>query len=160
MRVTLQAAVDAHFLWMLAGDEAASFEGLALPEGGVDGVKVLELLREIAGSHRAVGRCGMWLIVCERQVAGLCGYIEPPREGCVEIGYGVAAAWRRRGVATLAVRELLAQAARDGIGVVLATTTVANRASQIVLERNGFAEVGRRVDEEDGAVKDWKAVLF
>jgi RimJ/RimL family protein N-acetyltransferase len=63
-------------------------------------------------------------------------------------------------VATLAVGELLAQAARDGIGVVLATTTVANRASQIVLERNGFAEVGRRVDEEDGAVKDWKAVLF
>ncbi len=160
MKVTLQAAVDAHFLWMLAGDEAARFEGLALPAGGVDGAPVLELLREIAGSHRAVGRCGMWLIVCERQVAGLCGYIEPPRAGSVEIGYGVAAGCRRRGVATRAVTALLAQAARDGIGVVLATTIVANRASQIVLERNGFKEVGRRVDEEDGHVVDWKAVLF
>ncbi len=160
MRVTLQASGDAHFGWMLAGDEAAVFDGLVLPAGGVDGAPVLELLREIAGSHRAAGRCGMWLIVCERQVAGLCGYIEKPRHGSVEIGYGVAASWRRRGIATRAVTALLAQAARDGIGVVLATTAVANTASQIVLERNGFAEVGRRVDEEDGHVVDWKAVLF
>jgi RimJ/RimL family protein N-acetyltransferase len=158
--VTLQACVDAHFGWMLSGNAAAECDGLALPPGGVDDAPVLELLRGIAGTHRAAGRCGMWLIVCEGQVAGLCGFLEPPREGRVEIGYGVAASWRARGVATQAVAELLAQAAQEGIAVVLATTTVANRASQIVLERNGFAAVGRRVDEEDGDVVDWKILLF
>jgi RimJ/RimL family protein N-acetyltransferase len=37
-----------------------------------------------------------------------------------------------------------------------AETSVKNPSSQRVLERNGFARVGERVDEEDGPVIVWR----
>ena len=43
--------------------------------------------------------------------------------------------------------------------LVNAETSIDNIASQRVLERNGFARVGERVDEEDGPLYCWRKVL-
>ena len=41
----------------------------------------------------------------------------------------------------------------------IAETSVENRASQRVLERNGFVRCGERVDPEDGVLVAWRLRL-
>ena len=53
------------------------------------------------------------------------------------IGYGVRPASRRRGLATFALGEALAEAARRGIDPVLVTCDVDNTASARTIERHG-----------------------
>ena len=61
-----------------------------------------------------------------------------------QLGYRVAERAAGRGVATAAVRDLCALAAsRHGVGTVRAATSLANVASQRVLLKAGFHEVGR-----------------
>ena len=98
---------------------------------------------------------GMWLVVRDGEVAGLCGYLARPKDGTVEIGYGIAASCRRQGLATQAVAALVRQAVLDGIRVVGAATAIDNLGSQRVLERNGFRTHGRRHDPEDGELLEW-----
>lgn len=75
---------------------------------------------------------------------GLCvgsgGFKGPPESGVVEIGYGVAEAWRGHGVATAAVAALVAVAQEEGLDSILAETTIENIASQRVLSKNGFRQ--------------------
>jgi RimJ/RimL family protein N-acetyltransferase len=81
-------------------------------------------------------------------VAG-AGYLGPPEDGTVEIGYSVVAEARGAGLATEIVEALVRRAFESGaVQRVVAETTAANAASQRVLERNGFtpAGVGRDAD--------------
>jgi RimJ/RimL family protein N-acetyltransferase len=149
--VRLLAAADAHFAWMLTGE--GSFDGLRLPAGGVDQPGVLKYLRRLAGA------LGSWLVIEDGEVAGLCGHKHAPTaDGAVEIGYGIAAARRGRGLATRAVAAMLDLAAEDPrIRALTAETAADNIASQRVLEKNGFIRVGTRVDPEDGALILWRS---
>ena len=80
-----------------------------------------------------------------------------PRDGTVEIGYGIVASFAGRGYATRGVTLLLAEAfARPEVCAVTAETSVENPASQRVLEKNGFTRVGRREDAEDGPLICWR----
>lgn len=45
-----------------------------------------------------------------RTLVGWGGFKGPPSDGVVELGYAVAPAWEGRGVATVAVRELVREA--------------------------------------------------
>ncbi len=132
-------ATDADFAWML--DDAPGRPDLALPPGGVDDAGTLAFLRGLRGRLNAAGVSGSWMIVADGEVVGLCGYLRPPADGKVEIGYGVAEAHRRRGHATAAVAAMVAAA------------------SQKALEANGFAQVGRRTDPDDGEVMAWRLTL-
>ncbi|MFI6639566.1 GNAT family N-acetyltransferase [Streptomyces sp. NPDC050504] len=77
-----------------------------------------------------------------RAIGGI-GFHGPPVEGRAEIGYDLAEAARGKGYATEAVRALCAWAfAQEGVRVVFATTDVPNTASQNVLKRAGFRQVG------------------
>ena len=119
------------------------------------------LLRGIAAKQGGF----MWLIVYEGEVCGLCGYMKPPAQSCAEIGYGIAPSRRCRGLARLAVAAMMQDASRHGLTALTAGTSVDNRASQIVLERNGFLRTGVRIDAEDGEMIEWRwenkeAVLF
>lgn len=58
-------------------------------------------------------------------------------ETVLETGYWVARSARGKGVATEAVRLVLAEAARRGAATVRADTTVGNTGSRKALERNG-----------------------
>jgi len=146
----LIAATDAHFVWMLSGE--GTYDGLRLPAGGVDHPAVLKYLRRLAGEF------GSWLVVVDGEAAGLCGHKHAPTAaGTIEIGYGIATAWRGRGLATGAVGAMLGIAAEDmRIRHLTAETAAGNIASQRVLEKNGFVRTGTRVDPEDGALILWR----
>lgn len=65
-----------------------------------------------------------------------------PKDGCVEIGYGLAPSARGAGYAAEAVARLVKLAADHGLSKVVATTTPSNFASRRTLQRAGFRHVG------------------
>jgi RimJ/RimL family protein N-acetyltransferase len=87
-----------------------------------------------------------------RRIIGSAGFHAPPdQDGRVEIGYRVEAEHRRQGVATEVVRALFDWAYREhGVTRFRAATAPDNVASQAVLARFGFREVGVQMDEYDG----------
>jgi RimJ/RimL family protein N-acetyltransferase len=91
------------------------------------------------------------------EIVGLCGFKHPPNpSGKAEIGYSVAASRRGQGIATRAVALMLQQVCDyKGVSTLMVETAEDNRASQLVLERNGFVHTGRRDDTEDGTVICW-----
>jgi RimJ/RimL family protein N-acetyltransferase len=104
----------------------------------------LDALRPVALSGIADGT---FLVEVDGLVVGDCGWFGPPGDdGAVEIGYGLSPAYRRRGIGTEAVRELLAWvSAQPGVTRVTASVEATNIASRRLLERLGFA-----VAEVDG----------
>lgn len=90
------------------------------------------------------------------QVVGTGGFKGSPVDGRVEIGYGVAAELRGRGVVTAAVRALLPVAfSEPGVVDVYAETATDNVSSHRVVEKVGFRHLGRRATEADGIVDQW-----
>ena len=83
---------------------------------------------------------GPFLVVVDGEVIGDCGWYGPPgTDGEVEIGYGLAAPFRGRGLGTAMVKLLAAWArAQPGVRKVVALTDVDNVASRRALERAGF----------------------
>jgi RimJ/RimL family protein N-acetyltransferase len=71
--------------------------------------------------------------------AGFKGF---PRDGSVEVGYGLAPSARGHGYAAEAVTALLAVAVKHGVATVLADSADENVASQRTLVRAGFSLVG------------------
>jgi [ribosomal protein S5]-alanine N-acetyltransferase len=86
-------------------------------------------------------------LVVERatgEVVGGAGFFGPPREGVVEIGYGIVPSRRGRGYATEAVQALLRLAAgQPGVVEVMAHAEADNAASVRVLEKSGLTYQGR-----------------
>jgi RimJ/RimL family protein N-acetyltransferase len=100
-------------------------------------------------------------MVADGEVVGLCSYKVPPNaQRSVEIGYAVAPERRRFGHATRAV-ALLIEAARsdDRVGAITAETALANLPSQRVLIANGFEDVGRGMDDDEGETVVWRLEL-
>lgn len=99
-----------------------------------------------------------------RRVIGSIGFHGPPDEnGRVEVGYRVEPEHRRQGVATEVVQALFDWANREhGVTRFRAATAPDNIASQAVLARFGFRQVGVQMDEIDGLelvfeLNDWAA---
>jgi len=150
---------DAHFLWMLGAGRAPT-PGLDLPQGGIDEAETLDIVRRMTKHLHRAGCFGSWMMVARGEVVGLCGYKQPPKDGVVEIGYGVAATRRCRGHATRAVAAVLDFAKADPtVKSVTAATAVANIASRRALERNGFVQTGTGNDPDDGDLIFWRHEL-
>lgn len=80
------------------------------------------------------------------RIAGECGTKTPPREGIVEIGYGLAAPSRGRGLGGRAVAELVALlSAREDVNAIEAEVHISNLASRGIVERLDFATDGQPV---------------
>lgn len=90
---------------------------------------------------------GLWLILDGRgrNLVGDVGFKgKPDWEGAVEIGYGIVPGYRRRGLATEAIRTLIAWAStRPDVRKVTARCFEVNEASIGVLEKLGFRRCGR-----------------
>jgi RimJ/RimL family protein N-acetyltransferase len=155
---SLVEATDLHFAWML-GDAPAP-QGLTLTPGGIDTPEILKVLRHMTKRVHAAGSRGSWMMVSGNEVVGLCSYKQPPKEGVVEIGYGVTTSRRRLGHATRAVAAMLAYAASDAdVRSVTATIAADNRASSRAVEANGFVQNGTVLDPEDGELLLWRKDL-
>jgi RimJ/RimL family protein N-acetyltransferase len=90
-------------------------------------------------------------------LVGAGSFRSAPRFGEVEIGYGVAASQAGRGLASAGTARMIEEAfGRPEVTAVTAETSVSNRASERVLEKNGFARRGGRVDPEDGPLTLWR----
>jgi [ribosomal protein S5]-alanine N-acetyltransferase len=81
-------------------------------------------------------------LVVERDgsiVVGGVGFFGPPRDGEVEIGYGIVPSRQRRGYATEAVQAMVADVLEvDGVQTVTANVDLDNPASMRVLEKSGL----------------------
>ncbi len=152
----LVVCTDAHFAWMLGGEPPPP--ELRLPPGGIEAAPVIEMLRTLMADIRRTHPVCAWLMIEDDEVVGLCSLTRASdAEGIPHIGYGVAESRRGRGHATRAIRLMVTEVLRDpnvrGIG---AETSVGNIPSQRVLEENGFAKTGTRIDDEDGEVFVWR----
>lgn len=99
-----------------------------------------------------------------RHIVGSVGFHGPPdAAGRLEVGYHVEVPYRRRGVATEAVRAMLDWAFREhGVTRFRAATVPDNVASQGVLAGLGFRRTGVQLDDLDGEelvfeVDGWRA---
>lgn len=94
---------------------------------------------------------GFWAVIDGAVVgSGMCK--SAPKQGQVEIGYGVAPAVEGKGIATELAKKLALFAFELGAESVIAHTLPDGFASQRVLAKAGFVEVGTVVDPEDGLV--------
>jgi len=146
--VTVIAAHDSDFAWF-AGQAPPTRPLRVAPE-----IAPPEVLEVVRGLH------ANWLIVASDKVVGLVGIKSEPTDGEAEIAYGIAPLRQRRGLASAAVRALLALLKRDGeLSAITAECGIDNVGSRRVLEQNGFARVGERIDEEDGPLLIWRRPL-
>lgn len=92
-------------------------------------------------------------------LVGIGGFKGPPTDDVVEIGYAVAPSRQGRGIATAAVQDLLARAAREGVGIVIAFTLAGGNPSTRVLEKAEFVRTTTERDPEVGEVWRWERSL-
>jgi [ribosomal protein S5]-alanine N-acetyltransferase len=84
---------------------------------------------------------------------GACMFKGPPKDGVVEIAYGIDHDQQGKGYATEAAHALVAYAMNSGeVSLVLAHTLPDSTASKRVLAKCGFRHVGEVMDPEDGLV--------
>jgi RimJ/RimL family protein N-acetyltransferase len=153
--VELKAMQDGDFAWLL-GERRAPANPPAICEGGVAPREVVDLIRGVAAKNReALGGDVAWLVVADGEAVGMISFTRPHDGKRPEIGYGIAGSRQNRGHATQAVTALLPIVHARGFDGLTAETGVDNRASQLVLERNGFTRTGERTDPEDGDLYLW-----
>jgi len=146
---------DGDFAWLL-GEGPAAANPPTICDGGVAPVEVVELIRGVAAKNReALGGDVAWLVVADGEAVGMISFTRPQDGKRPEIGYGIADSRQALGHATGAVTALLPILRARGFDGLTAETGVDNRASQIVLERNGFTRTGERTDPEDGDLYLW-----
>jgi ribosomal-protein-alanine N-acetyltransferase len=104
--------------------------------------------RVLAGGPSALGWYNWYAITIgsdgrREALVGGAGYMGPPTDGIVEIGYSVVPEARSRGFATEIVQALALRALSvAGVRKVIAHTLECNTSSQAVLQRCGFIPAG------------------
>jgi putative acetyltransferase len=151
-------AEDGDFATLLRGEAP---HGLKLVDTEIAPPGILQMLRELTKHIRLSFAPSAWLVVKDGELVGLCSLTRVPSDGAIDIGYGIAPSRQGQGYATCAVAAILKWAYADPrVTAITAETSVHNRPSQSVLERNGFLQVGKRVDAEDGDLICWKKLVI
>ena len=117
--------------------------GAAIPEGWPDDelTGLLRLYTEWLRDDPTVLGYGPWIVIApeERAVVGSAGFSGRPKDGEVELGYGIAEPYRNRGYATEAAGALVEWAlAQPGVERVIARSDRDNQPSTRVLEKIGM----------------------
>lgn len=117
--------------------------------------------RRLAQYRDGVDRlwCVPFLVICDEdsRVVAACGFKGAPASRRVEIGYGVAPEYQRRGIALTAVQRVLEVARESGaVDEVVACTAPDNVASMKVLGRAGFVRGAEVIDPCGELVVEWR----
>ena len=139
-------------------DAFARRHALAIEEGACAPTFIYE--RALANMRAAPDWAGVLstrlYVLDGARVVGAGGVKAPPLpDGEVEIGYGIAPAFRGRGLATQGARGLTDEALAQGASRVSAFTTPENTASWRLLRRIGYRRDGETNDPDDGRVWRW-----
>lgn len=122
--------------------------------------EALPLIRAGYEKHPAAQRWGSLFFVepAARVLVGFGGFKGPPSaDGVVELGYAIAPAFQRQGLATDAVAQMVQRAFEDpSVRAVDAQTLGRPNASTRVLEKSGFAKVQELIDPDEGAIWQWR----
>jgi len=150
--------IDLANLRRLAASEPVDFGDIEIPEGAIPPARVASRsLTQLEGGTPALW-CTPFLILSKSRevVLGGCTFKGMPVNGTVEIGYGVAASQRGRGIATAAVAQLLQIATLSGnVQEVVAHIVPDNLASAKVVSRLGFSKGDPLVDPDGETVVRW-----
>jgi|GEM_PF-594075 len=99
----------------------------------------------------------LFFLCSENLIVGSGCFKNSPRDGAVEIGFGVAESHCGRNFATEGVELLVAEGfSKPEVTAITAETAVLNTASQRVLEKAAFHRGGSRFDPEDGPLITWR----
>ena len=141
----------------LDGDEAlAAALGHPVVPGWATFAEALGPSRDALAADPRVATWGARLFLAGEpaELVGWGGFKGPPDGGAVELGYEIAPARRRRGLAAGAVRAMLAEAFADpAVQLVLAHTKPEANVSNHLLERAGFVYEGVG---DDGSEIAWR----
>lgn len=141
-------------------DQFATLIGSPVPDGWPEFPEGLEYTAATFREHPEQAGWWMHLFFDEDRLVGSGGFVGPPDDGVVEIGYEIAPECRGRGYATAAARAMIAKASADPcVHTVIAHTLADENPSTGVLRKVGFGFVGEVPDEEQGAVWRWQFVV-
>ncbi|MEO3759044.1 GNAT family N-acetyltransferase [Mycobacterium sp. B14F4] len=102
----------------------------------------------------------MHFFLAEDRLVGSGGFVGPPRDGVVEIGYELAQEFRGCGLGIAAARALIEKARATGtVTTVIANTLADDNPSTGVLRRLGFTRTLELVDPEDGPIWRWELAV-
>jgi RimJ/RimL family protein N-acetyltransferase len=120
----------------LGGDEV---DGHAVVEGWASFTGALVRTREALAVDPGMTEWGPRLFLTDTELVGWGGFKGAPADGAVEVGYEIAPARQGRGLATAALRAMVAEAfADERVERVIAHTLPERNASNRVLEKVGF----------------------
>jgi [ribosomal protein S5]-alanine N-acetyltransferase len=160
-RLILQPCTAEHLTALIAGNDA--FEkvfGLKVMEGYLEFPEVLPMMLEGVQGDLVNNQWGSYLYVHpgDQALIGMGGFKgNPNEEGMVEIGYGVANAYRGQGYATEAARAMIDFAFQDAaVNKVWAHTLAEENASVHVLQKCGMTIIDEFQDPDDGQVWRWQ----
>ncbi|MEM1322382.1 MAG: GNAT family N-acetyltransferase [Bacteroidota bacterium] len=100
----------------------------------------------------------LFIHIADQTVIGMGGYKGPPDElGRIEIGYGIAPAYRNQGFATEAARALLLDAFTDpDVQTIFAHTLPESNASNHILRKIGMHQSAVLNDPEEGEIWQYR----
>ena len=162
MNITL-LPIGASELQALANARTPDTVGRRALEGALPPDFVARRALEHMTDGTPAGWCSTYYVVRNRDqaVVGSCGFKGPPKNGSVEIGYGVAPDSRNEGIATEAVRALLGLAFESGqVQAVLAQVSPANLSSTRVVLKLAFKRAGEQVDHDNELLVQWVAAAL
>jgi ribosomal-protein-alanine N-acetyltransferase len=161
-RLHIEPATADHLRALIAGAEAfRDAYGLTVVDGYLEFPEALQSSLTWIREDGVAPAWGTHLFIHadDQALIGLGGYKGPPSDGVVEIGYGIAPAYRGAGYATEAARVLIERARNAGVTKVIAHTLAEPNASTRVLGHHGFTRTATVEDPEVGTTWRWEKPL-
>lgn len=119
----------------------------------------LETLSVSVEYYHRIGYCPPWIgyfVQLGDQLVGSGGYKGPPRDGRIEISYGVFEIFRNQGIGASICRALTLLALNSDPQVTVTARTLPGiNFSSRILAKNGFRNRGIVTDPDDGPVSEW-----
>lgn len=145
------------------GDEVfASRFGIPVIGGWAGFPEAIPLVLEAVRAHGSDVWGSRLFFDDDGALVGFGGWKGAPVDGFAELGYAVAPERQGRGIATTVVRQLIEEADKTDLRVVIAHTLPGTNASTTVLSRCGFTRVDTVPDPHggvEGAVWRWELEL-
>lgn len=145
---------------LAGGDALEALLGVSVADGWAGFPEALPVLCASYAEHPNGQAWGSLFFVEPHAsvLVGLGGFKGPPTsDAIVEIGYAIAPAFRRQGLATDAVRQMVRRAFEAAIVRAVDAHTLGHvNASTRVLEKAGFRKIAEANDSDHGAVWHWR----